>query len=129
MPGLVGTAPNQVPTNQDLGKLAYMDDYIPGVVKANTGTAYSLDLTDGLVQQLTLTGNCTYTFPNAGAGASFLLVQSQDATGSHTVTWPASVKWPGATAPTITATANKTDLFAFTGDGSYWYGRTIGQNY
>lgn len=104
-------------------------DYKEGVVTANTGTAYTIALT-GTVQNLTLTGSCTFTFPAATtAGRSFLLILRQDSTGSRTVTWPAAVRWPGGTAPTITATASRYDLYAFTADGSVWLGRTIAQNY
>jgi hypothetical protein len=103
--------------------------YTEGVVTANTSTAYTVDLTNGTLQILTLTGNCTYTFPTATAGKSFTLFQKQDATGSRTVTWPASVKWPASTAPTITSTASKGDKFVFTADGTYWWGSNAGQNY
>jgi len=105
-------------------------DYREGVVTANTSTAYTISLAAGTVQILTLTGNCTYTFPTPVAGKSFTLVQKQDATGSRTVTWPASVDWPSATAPTLTATASKADKFVFTAiDGSNWLGSVAGQNY
>jgi hypothetical protein len=64
------------------------------------------------------------------AGKSFTLVQKQDGTGSRTVTWPATVDWPGATAPTLTSTANRADKFIFTAiDGSNWLGSNAGQNY
>jgi hypothetical protein len=45
------------------------------------------------------------------------------------VTWPASVDWPSATAPTLTATANAKDIFVFyTRDGgTNFYGFTAGQ--
>jgi hypothetical protein len=105
-------------------------DYKEAVVTANTGTNYTIVLTSGTVQNLTLTGNCTFTFPAATtAGRSFLLILRQDATGSRTVTWPAAVRWPGGTAPTITATASRYDLYAFTADGGVWLARTIAQNY
>jgi len=107
----------------------FNNGYTEETVSANTSTAYTIDLANGTVQILTLTGNCTYTFPTASAGKSFLLVQKQDGTGSRTVTWPSAVKWPAGTAPTLTATASKADLFAFTSDGTYWFGRTIGRNY
>jgi hypothetical protein len=104
-------------------------DYKEGVVTANTGTAYTIALT-GTVQNLTLTGNCTFTFPAATtAGRSFLLILRQDGGGNRTVTWPGTVRWPGGTAPTITATGSRYDLYAFTADGSVWLGRTIAQNY
>lgn len=104
-------------------------DYSEGVVTANTGTAYTIALTNGTVQVLTLTGNCTFTFPTATAGQSFILLLRQDGTGSRTVTWPASVRWPGGTAPTITSTASRTDKYVFTADGSVWLGSNAGQNY
>jgi hypothetical protein len=103
--------------------------YTEGVVTANTSTAYTISLANGTLQILTLTGNCTYTFPTATAGKSFTLFQLQDATGSRTVTWPASVKWPANTAPTITSTASKGDKFVFTADGTYWWGSNAGQSY
>jgi uncharacterized protein (AIM24 family) len=103
--------------------------YTETTVTANTSTAYTIDIANGTLQILTLTGNCTYTFPTATAGKSFTLFQKQDATGSRTVTWPASVKWPANTAPTITSTASKGDKFVFTADGTYWWGSNAGQNY
>lgn len=103
--------------------------YTETAVTANTSTIYTIDITVGTVQILTLTGNCAYTFPTPTAGKSFLLIQKQDATGSRTASWPASVKWPSSTAPTITSTASKADIFAFTADGINWYGRVVGQLY
>jgi hypothetical protein len=32
------------------------------------------------------------------------------------------VKWPGGTAPTITATASAVDIISFVANGSVWYG-------
>jgi hypothetical protein len=112
------------------GQIQLNQDYVEKSTTANTSTAYTIDLTNGTVQILTLTGNCTYTFPTPVAGKSFILVQKQDATGSRTVTWPASVDWPAATAPTLTATALRADKFVFTAiDGSNWLGSVAGQNY
>lgn len=96
---------------------------------ANTGTAYTIDLASATLFNLTLTGNCTYTFPTATSGTQFTIVQLQDATGSRTVTWPSSVRWAGGTAPVITATASKTDVISFVADGTYWLGFVGGQNY
>jgi hypothetical protein len=105
------------------------DGYIEEVVTANTTTAYTISLIGGSFQILTLTGNCTFTFPTATAGQSFMMFLKQDATGSRTVTWPAAVKWPSSTAPTITTTASKGDKFVFTADGTNWLGSVAGQNY
>jgi hypothetical protein len=117
-------------TNKTVEAGTFTNGYTEEVATANTSTAYTIDLANGSVQILTLTGNCTYTFPTPVAGKSFILVQKQDGTGSRTVTWPASVDWPGATAPTLTSTASKADKFVFTAiDGSNWLGSVAGQNY
>ena len=118
----------QTLTNKTLTAPA-VNGYTEAVTTANTSTSYAINITTASVQILTLTGNCTYTFPSAVAGKSFMLVQKQDATGSRTATWPAAVKWPSGTAPTLTATANKSDVFGFTCDGTSWYGRVIGSAY
>lgn len=107
----------------------FTNGYTEEVVTANTSTAYTIDLANGSVQILTLTGNCTFTFPTVVSGKGFTLLLLQDATGSRTVTWPASVKWPASTAPTITATASKMDKYVFVANGSYWIGSNAGQNY
>ena len=81
----------------------------------------------------TLTENTTFTFSNppaSGTAYTFSIEIIQDASASgYTVTWPAAVDWPSATAPTLTATASAKDLFVFmTRDGgTTWYGFTAGQ--
>jgi len=81
----------------------------------------------------TLTENTTFTFSNppaSGTAYSFSIEIIQDASASgYTVTWPSSVDWPAATAPTLTATASAKDVFIFTtrDGGSNWYGFTAGQ--
>jgi hypothetical protein len=111
------------------GQIQLNQDYIEKTNTANTSTAYTIALTNGTVQILTLTGNCTFTFPTATAGQSFIMLLKQDGTGSRTVTWPAAVKWPSGTAPTITSTASKLDKYIFTADGTNWYGSDAGKNY
>ncbi len=79
---------------------------------------------------ITLTANCTLTFPSPAAGVSFTVALKQDATGGRTVTWPGSIIWPGAVTPTVTATAGRTDIFTFLSLlGGSWLGTTAGQNY
>lgn len=116
-------------TSATLSSLTVNNGYTEETVTANTGTAYTINLDNGSVQILTLTGNCTFTFPTATAGKSFTLLLRQDGTGGRTVTWPASVKWPGGTAPTITSTASRQDKYIFTADSSSWFGSNAGQNY
>lgn len=119
----------QTLSNKTIQAGVFTDGYTEEVATANTSTAYTIDLANGSIQILTLTGNCTFTFPTATAGRSFLMILKQDATGSRTATWPAAVKWPNSTAPTITATASRSDKYVFTADGTNWVGSVAGQNY
>lgn len=126
---IVGTTDTQTLTNKTVEAGTFTNGYTEEVATANTGTAYTIDLAGGSVQILTLTGNCTFTFPTETAGRSFILILKQDGTGSRTATWPAAVKWPAGTAPTITSTASKADKYIFTADGTNWIGSNAGQNY
>jgi hypothetical protein len=101
--------------------------YTEKVYTANSSTAITLALTNGTMQIITLTGICTVTMPSAVAGKSFILLLKTGA-GGYTVTWT-TVKWPGGTAPTLTATASKMDILSFFSDGTNWYGIVAGQNY
>jgi hypothetical protein len=128
---VVGTTDTQTLTNKTLTSPAVttgaltnptVTDYVESVVAiGNTGTSQTIALTSGTVQTATLTGNCTFTMPTATAGKSFILLLKQDGTGSRTATFT-GVKFNAAGAPTITATANKMDIFSFVADGTNWYG-------
>jgi hypothetical protein len=96
-------------------------NYTESVVSiGNSGTAQTFSLTNGTVQTVTLTGNCTFTMPTATAGKSFVLILSTGA-GSFTSSFT-NVKWPANTAPTITVTASRWDILSFISDGTNWYG-------
>jgi len=77
---------------------AELKNYSETTVTANSGSSYTLDFLQANVYNVTLTANTTFSFANppaSGKAAQFLLFLTQDATGSHTVTWPNSVKWSG----------------------------------
>ena len=99
----------------------------------SSSNATTVDCEAGNAFSHTLTENTTFTFSNppaSGTAYSFSIEIIQDASASgYTVTWPASVDWPAATAPTLTATASAKDVFIFTtrDGGSNWYGFTAGQ--
>ena len=98
-------------------------NYVESVVAiGNSGTTQTLSLTNGTVQTVTMTGNCTFTMPTATAGKSFILICTQDATGSRTAVFT-SVKFAGGVAPTLTTTATTgVDILTFVADGTNWYG-------
>jgi hypothetical protein len=68
--------------------------------------------------------------PASGRVASVTLVINHSV-ASTTIAWPASVKWSGGTAPTLTTTAGKTDIVSLmTPDGgTTWYGFVAGLNF
>jgi hypothetical protein len=89
----------------------------------NSGTAKTLDLANGTVQTVTMTGNCTFTMPaqpGAGQSKSFVLLANTGA-GSFTGAFT-GVKWSASTAPVLTATAARLDMLTFIADGVNWYG-------
>jgi hypothetical protein len=94
----------------------------------NSSTAVTIDLANGTVQTVTMTDNCTFTMPTATAGKSFILICTQDATGSRTAVFT-SVKFPNGTAPTLTTTATTgVDILTFVADGTSWFS-TAAQNF
>jgi len=96
-------------------------NYVETVVAiGNSSTSQTLALTNGTVQTVTMTGNCTFTMPTATAGKSFVLIVSTGA-GGFTGTFT-SVKWPSNAAPTLTTTATRWDILTFFADGTNWYG-------
>jgi len=87
------------------------------------GASSTLALTNGTVLTATLTAStpCTFTMPTATAGKSFILILTQASSGMTTATFT-SVKFPGGTAPTITATASAVDIISFVANGTSWFG-------
>jgi hypothetical protein len=93
------------------------------------GATITFDLDASNVHQVTLEDNRTLAISNEDAGQAFILRLIQDATGSRTVTWFSTIKWDNGTAPTLTTTANKTDVFGFICTGTDTYdGFIVGQN-
>lgn len=77
--------------------------------------ALDVDCSAGNYFTKTINANSTFTFSNVPASRAFSFVLELTHT-SGTVTWPASVKFPSDTAPTLTT--GKTHLFVFeTNDG------------
>jgi len=102
------------------------------VAVTSTTNAATINCEAGNSFSHTLTENTTFTFSNppaTGTSYGFTLKIVQDAGASgFTVTWPTSVDYAGATAPTLTATASAVDVLVFyTHDGgTTWYGFLAG---
>ena len=68
--------------------------------------------------------------PASGTAYGLTLAFTADGT-ARAVTWPAAVKWSGGTAPTLTSTNAKVDIFVLTtwDGGTTWYAMVGGQNF
>lgn len=90
-----------------------------------TGSATTVNLANGNSQVLTLNASTTLTLSGATSGTSctLSLYVVQDGTGGRTVTWPAGVKWPGGTPPTLSSAAGARDLVVLEtlDGGTTWY--------
>lgn len=90
--------------------------------------AVTIDMDTGNNFSTAMAGAVTYTFSNpatSGKVSSFTLKVVND---GNAITWPASVDWAAATAPTLSASP-LVDYFVFTTNdgGTTWYGFTAGQ--
>lgn len=101
-------------------------------VALTDGATITWDWRDGSFASVTLGGSRTIAFSNVATEKAVLLRLKQDGTGSRTVTWPAGVVWPSGTAPTLTTTAGRTDVFGFlcttAGGSPAFIGFVLGQN-
>ncbi len=100
-----------------------------GVISSGTAT-FNLGTYNRWTLMLDHTQTVTLALSNVSVGQQFTIALSQDSTGSCLVTWFSGIKWAGGSAPTLTTTASKGDLFTFlcVGAGSYW-GMIAGQNF
>lgn len=102
----------------------------------NMGASKALDLSAAREYKGVLSAaSCTLSITNVPATANvrhqIMLALKQDATGGRTVTWPASVTWGAYGTPTLTTTANKTDLVTMSTDdaGATWRAQMVGFGY
>ena len=107
--------------------------YIEAYESVTSASGVTLNFHNGNLFAVTMGHNITFTFsnpPSNNDGFGFTLKLTQDGTGNRTATWPASVKWAGGSAPTLTGTAASVDVFTFvTHDaGTTYYGFTAGLN-
>jgi len=104
--------------------------HVPEAYTPSGGGTATLDLSKGNKHDITMpAGNITIAISNATVGQAFIVSITQDSVGSRTVTWFTTIRWADGSAPTLTTTANKRDIFGFivTGSGTY-DGFVVGQN-
>lgn len=100
-----------------------------GTITSDTdGSTITFNLSTSDWHTVTLGGNRTLAVSNPTVGQQFSIILVQDGSGSRTVTWFSTVKWPGGTVPTLSTAAGAIDVFTFkcVSSGNY-YGFVIGQ--
>lgn len=91
------------------------------------GASIAWDLSLGAFATVTLGGNRTLSNPtNLVAGASYILIVKQDATGSRTLSYGTAYKFSSGTKPTLSTGANAVDIICFLSDGTSLYGSFLG---
>ena len=79
-------------------------------------SALDIDCSTGNYFTKSISANSTFTFSNIPSSRAFAFTVEIDVSGDRTISWPSSVSFPSATAPTLTS--GKTHLFFFvTNDG------------
>ena len=85
------------------------------------------DVSTSPVAKVTLTASRTLAAPTNGAAGQFISIAIiQGGSGSYTVTWNSAYEFTADTAPTLTTTVGKADLFVFRYNGTVWY--EVGRN-
>lgn len=126
--GVSGAAARADHKHSRSGEIAYTPIETVNTVATGGSTQTIPAVTVATISYITLTANLTLTFPTAAAGQSFTIVLKQDST-PRSVTWPGTVQWPSGTAPTLTATSAKRDVFTFLCvDGTNFLAFTAAQN-
>lgn len=90
----------------------------------SSGGSLTIDCTSSNVFTTTLNENTTFVASNGTTGQTINVLLKQGST-PRTVSWPASFKWPGGSAPSVTASANAEDLLVATLIGSSWYASLV----
>lgn len=93
----------------------YQPRVAPTAVKALTPTtgAVSWNVAKSPISSITTTGNATLTMNGGESGGRYVMVVTYG--GSHTITFPANVKWPGGS---YTPTGSGKDMITFVFDGT-----------
>jgi len=115
-----------------VAKLASAQEYTAthnfNATTLTSGASISWNLASNQVTRLVLSTNGTMAeATNKVDGATYILIVTQG-TGSNTLAWDATYKWPGATAPTLTTGSAKSDIFTFVSNGTFLFG-VASQNY
>ena len=86
----------------DAAEVTLLNYCINGSALGNVGTLATTDMSAANFFSATAVADCTWAFTNPCTTGDFGgFVLELNAGGSYTQNWPASVDWPGGTAPTL----------------------------
>ena len=104
-------------------------NYVETLYAPSAGSAFTISLANGTVQEISLNANGTITLPSSVAGKSFTIIVTYS--GSYSLTWAGggTLKWAGGTTPTATSVSGKYDIFNFYCDGTNTFGSVFGLNF
>ena len=109
------------------GNIVYSGSSLTAEDTLTDGSTITWNAINSPVAKVTLAGNRTITVSNnLGTGQYISVLVIQDGTGSRTLTWNAMFEFKDDTAPTLTTTASKGDLFTFRYNGAKWL--EVGRN-
>jgi hypothetical protein len=105
-----------------------LEDYaIQGSAIGATGATATIDMEVANFFSATIDEACTFTFSNPPASGDFgAFVLELTNGGAFTVTYPASVDFPGGTAPTLTASGVDQLVFTTRDGGTTYFGFVAG---
>jgi hypothetical protein len=104
-------------------------NYVTTLSTPTSGSTTAIDLSLGNFIKFTLTANTTVSITGTPSIGTYILEIVQASAGGYSVTFPTlNWKWSGGTVPTITTTANKTDIITIVYDGTTYFASAV-QNF
>lgn len=116
-----------IATAVDLNEAPFIDFTVQNQLQITIAGTFTIDYRQGQSIHTTLNQNITSVVinnvPASGILAQLEIEITQDASVARTITWPASVQWPGGTAPDLSTLSSKHLIHLRSRDGgTTWLG-------
>ena len=89
-------------------------------VALTSASTVSWNATSAANAYLSIGHNCTIDTPTNPIEGAIIQIEIAQGGSAYTVAWNTVFEFAASTAPTVTATASKTDIFSFRYNGSVW---------
>lgn len=121
-----------VSADGDPGRKATRENFLKGATHTAPRTKYSnlgtdngsrnLNLATATFFRAQLNGNTTFVFQNPPGTEGFGFILELVNGGAYAITWPATVDWPGGSAPIFTTSGTDILVFLTRDGGATWHG-------